>query len=136
MDLAQRGHLAFVLTLIGGIVGLIFGLFFGAMGYFFAQFFDYAARSNTSGQPIPPAGLFVGLFGFFAVVAIAGGIVMLVCAPRLRTLSGESRGYAIGAIVGGAVCFLGGNVIAAGLGIAGGIVALTSPMPAQGGAHS
>jgi hypothetical protein len=44
-------------------------------------------------------------------------------------LDRRQRGAAIGAIVGGAICILGGNVLAAALGIAAGVVALTSSPP-------
>src|SRR5436309_2375311 len=106
MDLAQRGQLAFILTLIGGIVGIVFGLFFGLMGLFFASILDYASRTGgTAEAPPPPASLFLGLFGFFGLLAIAGGVTMIFCATRLRLPAPASRSAAIGAIVGGALCF-------------------------------
>jgi hypothetical protein len=120
MDPAQRRQLAFVLTLVGGLLSLMASLFYGALAMIMAPFLDY-----PSGAPAPPGWLVLGVFGFFAVASVAGGVTMLVFAPRLRRPPSETRGAAIGAIVGGSICFLVGNVVSAGLGIAGGVLALS-----------
>lgn len=129
MDSASRAQLAFVLTLIGGIAGIALGLLFGVMGLFMGAAFNAARATQASDVPFPPAAIFYAMFGLFALITVVGGITMLVCAPRLKRPLAEGRGFAIGAIVGGSLCFVSGNVIAAGLGIAGGIVALTAPAP-------
>ena len=117
--MADHRQLSFVLALVGGIFAAAMGLMMALMGAVLTAALPTAPNG-------PPAGFFVALFSFFAVFALAGGVTMIVASVRVRKAPLGERGPAVACIVGGGLALLGGNVLAAGLGIAAGVVLLTS----------
>ena len=112
-------RLPFILALIGGIFGAMSTLGFGAMALFFGALLVPLGADD----PIP--GTILGLiFGWFFITGLAGCIATFVGAAKLHQ-DARSRSGATWAIVGGGISMLGGNMIAAALGIVAGVLALS-----------
>lgn len=116
--MADDRQLSFILGLLGGVFALGSGVMMLVMGALFSTFFGFA-----SGMRVP--GAFFGLFGALGFLGLAGGVVMLVSALRLRNATpADARNLCIALVVGGGLALVGGNALAAGLGIVAGALPL------------
>lgn len=120
MQPQQRAQLAFALAMVGAafaigpalLMGLMMGTVFGVAplgGFEFS--------------------IILALVGWIVLAQVAGGAVMLAAGFRLRDPVAARRA-AGWVIAGGVLAVLGGNMLAAGLGIGSGVLVLTEPAPA------
>lgn len=118
----DRRQLSFVLAVVGAVFGLgsalmtlaVSSVFFGTLPF----------------MGVPEASVFLALFGWLAVASGVGGVLMLVGGLRMRNAAGPAlRSAGVLTLVGGSVAVLGGNLLAAALGIVAGVLVLSEPAP-------
>ena len=120
MQPQQRAQLAFALAMVGAAFAIGPALLMGAM---MGVVFGAAPLGGFEGS------LMLAILGWIVLAQVAGGVVMLAAGFRLRDPASARRaaGWVIG---GGVLAVLGGNMLAAGLGIGAGVLVLTEPAPA------
>lgn len=113
--MADRRRLSYWLASTGGALVLVWAAFFSNL--------SEAVRLRGGDVAIPVYGWFLMAMPF--VVALAGGVALLVAAPRLRSPDDAVRKrWAIVALVGAGVCSIGPAWYGGALGIAAGALTL------------
>ena len=112
-----------VLALAGGVISIVSTLFFVAVFRFFISMMDSVGPYDEG--PFPFGGLELALLGIPLLLGVGAGIVLLVAAPRLRSLDeAERQRWGIVALVAGSVGLTGSAFVGGALGIGAGIVTL------------
>ena len=120
----DRRQLAFILAILGGVFAL------GTAVMMLAMSLVVFGALPGSGP-----GVVLALFAWLALTSAVGGILMLVAGVKLRTSTREllQRSAKV-TLAGGVVAVLGGNLLAAALGIVAGAILLgEEPTPATPG---
>lgn len=116
----DRRQLCFILAILGGVFALGTAVMMLAM-----SLFVFGALPGRG------PGFVLALFGLFAIAGAVGGVLMLVAGTKLRTSTGEAlQRSAKWTLAGGVVAVLGGNILAAALGIVAGALLLGESAPA------
>ncbi|HXZ90858.1 MAG TPA: DUF6114 domain-containing protein [Candidatus Dormibacteraeota bacterium] len=131
---SEYPKVASVLALVGGILIILCGTMLVAVSTFILPHINY---SNVNTPPRLSPGiipsLVSGIVGTMGVFALISGIIVLVSAIILLTNSSQRRTLGVLILVFSVLSFLGlgGFVVGAILGVAGGILTLTWKPPAQ-----
>jgi len=131
---SEYPKVASVLALVGGILIILCGTMLVAVSTFILPHINY---SNVNTPPRLSPGiipsLVSGIVGTMGVFGLISGIIVLVSAIILLTNSSQRRTLGVLILVFSVLSFLGlgGFVVGAILGVAGGILTLTWKPPAQ-----
>lgn len=116
------------LPFVLGLIGAVFALGQGAM---MGLILPFVLGISPGAFGAAELGLIAVIFGWFALVAVIGGAIMLTGALRIRKTSDPAARRREGKwlIAGGVVVVFGGNMVGAALGVAAGAVALAQAPP-------
>jgi len=125
---------ASILALAGGILIILGGTLLMAVSTFILPHLDYSNLTTPPRlNPGSIAGLVSGIVGTMGLFGLVSGIIVLVSAVILLTGPSQRRTWGVLILVFSVMSFLGlgGFVVGAILGIAGGILTLRWKPPAQ-----
>jgi len=123
---------ASILALAGGILIMLCGMLLASVAAFILPYVDYRNLTIPAGITNLP-GLVSGAVTMVGLFGVISGIIVLVSAVMLRTYPSQRKTWGVLMLVFSVLSFfgLGGFVVGAILGIAGGIVTLTWRPPIQ-----
>jgi hypothetical protein len=125
---------ASILALVGGIVIMLGGILLAAVSSFILPHLDYTNLNtppHLTGASMP--GIVSGMVGVMGVFGLVSGAIVLVSAVMLITNPSRARTWGVLILVFSVMSFLGlgGFIVGAILGIAGGILTLSWKPPTQ-----
>ena len=132
--IARYPKTASILALVGGILIILGGVLLLAVSSFILPHLDYInvnTPPHLTNASIP--GIVSGIVGVMGLLGLVSGVIVLVSAVMLLTNPSQRRTWGVLILIFSIMSFLGlgGFIVGAILGIAGGILTLTWKPPTQ-----
>lgn len=132
--IARYPKAASILALVGGILIILGGVLLLAVSSFILPNLDYInvnTPPHLTSASIP--GIVSGIVGVMGLLGLVSGVIVLVSAVMLLTNPSQRRTWGVLILIFSIMSFLGlgGFIVGAILGIAGGILTLTWKPPTQ-----
>jgi hypothetical protein len=125
---------ASILAIVGSVLMILCGMLLMAVGFFILPHVFFT-NVNTPPQIAPGSlpSLVSGIVGGIGLFGLVSGVIVLVSAVMLLTYPSQSKTWGVLILVFSVLSFLGlgGFVVGAVLGIAGGILALRWKLPTR-----
>ncbi|MBI2937599.1 MAG: hypothetical protein HYY22_05275 [Thaumarchaeota archaeon] len=125
---------ASILALVGGIVIILGGVLLTFVSSYILPYLDYTNLNTPRGlTPASIPAIVSGIVGVMGLFGLASGVIVLVSAVMLLANSGQRKTWGVLILVFSIMSFLGlgGFIVGAILGMAGGILTLRWKPPTQ-----